>query len=149
MKIYVCFTTYKDSITAMIFCVHSYDFFGIINEFLKSVCQTSWTYPHTRISAYPHTRISAYPHIRISAYPHIRIPAFSTKPYIFGLNGKHGAGVPESEFRSRSLGVGAPECDVKKWKTRSTKYGKHGVWESDVKYGKHGVRRKKYGKHGV
>ena len=46
---------------------------------------------------------------------------------ITGLNGKHGAGVPESEFRSRSLGVGAPECDVKKWKTRSTKYGKHGV----------------------
>ena len=43
------------------------------------------------------------------------------------LNGKHGAGVPESEFRSRSLGVGAPECDVKKWKTRSIKYGKHGV----------------------
>ena len=84
MKIYVCFTTYKDSFTAMIFCVHSYDFFGIINEFLKSVCQTSWTYPHTRISAYPHiripayphTRISAYPHIRISAYPHIRIPAY-------------------------------------------------------------------------
>ena len=35
------------------------------------------------------------------------------------LNGKHGAGVPESEFRSRSLGVGAPECDVKN--------GKHGV----------------------
>ena len=46
---------------------------------------------------------------------------------IFRLNGKHGAGVPESEFRSRSLGVGAPECDVKKWKRRSTKYGKHGV----------------------
>ena len=76
MKIYVCFTTYKDSITAMIFCVHSYDFFGIINEFLKSVCQTSWTYPHTRISAYPHIRIPAYPHTRISAYPHIRIPAY-------------------------------------------------------------------------
>ena len=43
----------------------------------------------------------------------------------------------ESEFRSRSLGVGAPECDVKKWKTRSMKYGKHGVQnmentESDV-----------------
>ena len=60
------------------------------------------------------------------------------------LNGKHGAGVPESEFRSRSLGAGAPECDVKKWKTRSIKYGKHGVQnmentESDVKYGKHGV----------
>ena len=60
------------------------------------------------------------------------------------LNGKHGAGVPESEFRSRSLGVGAPECDVKKWKTRSIKYGKYGVQnmettESDVKYGKHGV----------
>ena len=57
---------------------------------------------------------------------------------------KHGAGVPESEFRSRSLGVGAPECDVKKWKTRSIEYGKHGVQnmentESDVKYGKHGV----------
>ena len=33
-----------------------------------------------------------------------------------------GVGVPE-----RSLGVGAPECDVKKWKTRSIKYGKHGV----------------------
>ena len=32
-----------------------------------------------------------------------------------GLNGKHGAGVPE------------PECEVKKWKTRSIKYGKHGV----------------------
>ena len=50
----------------------------------------------------------------------------------------------EPEFRSRSLGVGAPECDVKKWKTRSIKYGKHGVQnmentESDVKYGKHGV----------
>ena len=30
MKIYVCFTTYKDSFTAMIFCVHSYDFIGII-----------------------------------------------------------------------------------------------------------------------
>ena len=90
VKIYVCFTTYKDSFTAMIFCVHSYDFFGIINEFLKSVCQTSWTYPHTRISAYPHTRISAYPHIRIpayphtriSAYPHTRVPAFSTKPFM-------------------------------------------------------------------
>ena len=38
VKIYVCFTTYKDSFTAMIFCVHSYDFIGIINEFLKSVC---------------------------------------------------------------------------------------------------------------
>ena len=38
MKIYVCFTTYKDSFTAMIFCVYSYDFIGIINEFLKSVC---------------------------------------------------------------------------------------------------------------
>ena len=65
-------------------------------------------------------------------------------PLLCGLNGKHGAGVPESEFRSRSLGVGAPECDVKKWKTRSIKYGKHGVQnmentESDVKYGKHGV----------
>ena len=60
----------------MIFCVHSYDFFGIINEFLKSVCQTSWTYPHTRIPAYPHIRIPAYPHIRISAYPHTRISAY-------------------------------------------------------------------------
>ena len=67
-----------------------------------------------------------------------------TKFRFIRLNGKHGAEVPESEFRSRSLGVGAPECDVKKWKTRSIKYGKHGVQnlentESDVKYGKHGV----------
>ena len=74
---------------------------------------------------------------------------------------------PESEFRSRSLGVGAPECDVKKWKTRSIKYGKHGVqnmenteykiWKTrSIKYGKHGVQNMentesdvKYGKHGV
>ena len=61
------------------------------------------------------------------------------------LNGKHGAGVPESEFRSRSLGVGAPECDVKKWtecklwKTRSLTLNMENM-ESDVKkYGKHGV----------
>ena len=32
MKIYACFTTYKDSFTAMIFCVHSYDFIGIIKR---------------------------------------------------------------------------------------------------------------------
>ena len=80
MKIYVCFTTYKDSFTAMIFCVHSYDFIGIINEFLKSVRQTSWTYPHTRISAYPHIRIPAYRHIRIPAYPHTRISAYPRFP---------------------------------------------------------------------
>ena len=52
------------------------------------------------------------------------------------LNGKHGAGAPESEFRSRSLGVGA--------RSVTSKNGKHGVQnmentESDVKYGKHGA----------
>ena len=65
-----------------------------------------------------------------------------------GLHGKHGVGVPESEPRSRSPGVGVPESDVIKiWKTRShmentesdvrEKYGKHGVWRIvSVKYGK-------------
>ena len=54
------------------------------------------------------------------------------------LHGKHGVGVPESEPRSRSPGVGVPESDVIKiWKTRSHMENT----ESDV--------REKYGKHGV
>ena len=52
------------------------------------------------------------------------------------LDGKHGVGVPESEPRSRSPGVGVPESDVIKiWKTRSHMENT----ESDV--------REKYGKH--
>ena len=66
VKIYVCFTTYKDSFTAMIFCVHSYDFIGIINEFWNLFVKPV---RRSRISAYPHIRIPAYPHTRISAYP--------------------------------------------------------------------------------
>ena len=54
------------------------------------------------------------------------------------LDGKHGVGVPESEPRSRSPGVGVPESDVIKiWKRRSHMENT----ESDV--------REKYGKHGV
>ena len=60
------------------------------------------------------------------------------KPAKVGLHGKHGVGVPESEPRSRSPGVGVPESDVIKiWKTRSHMENT----ESDV--------REKYGKHGV
>ena len=44
------------------------------------------------------------------------------------LNGKHGAGVPESEFRSRSLGVGALECSKEIWKTRSLTYYQREIW---------------------
>ena len=53
----------------------------------------------------------------------------------------------ESEFRSRSPGVGVPESDVKNygkhgvtWKTRSLTSEKN--MENTESYGKHGVRRK-------
>ena len=74
VKIYVCFTTYKDSFTAMILLELLMSFW---NLFVKPVRRTRISaYPHTRISAYPHIRIPAYPHIRIPAYPHTRIPAY-------------------------------------------------------------------------
>ena len=72
VKIYVCFTTYKDSFTAMIFCVHSYDFIGIINFCFSGVFEICLLNQFD-VPAYPHTRIPAYPHIRISAYPRTRV----------------------------------------------------------------------------
>ena len=80
----------------------------------------------------------------------------------YWLDGKHGVGVPESEPRSRSPGLGVPESDVIKiWKTRShmentesdvrEKYGKHGViWKTrSLTSEKNMENTESYGKHGV